>query len=422
MKKLHLILILLVFVILSSCKTRKNESETAVNSQNAPEIIPDNSPIEKDEIVEGMNLFAFEMYKEIAEPKNQIYSPFSISTALAMTYAGARENTAKQFIDVMHFHENQDSFNAGFYQIMEDVKSAQNKDLQLSIANALWPQSGFSFLEDYLQQMKTYYGVDIQSLDYKSDPEKARLVINKWVEEKTEGKIKDLLKEGVLSPLTRMVLTNAIYFKGKWKYAFNEEDTNKDGVFYVNETEEVKAEMMNITKPFIKHMQNEDFAILELPYSNDSLSMVFILPNEKDGIRELENKLSCKMYQNAALQMQKRKVVVSIPKFTMEFELNLGNKFQEMGMTDAFSGKADFSGMTGTKELKIDKVIHKAFIEVNESGTEAAAATAVIMIEKSSAVPNKPELFYFIADHPFLYMIKDNQNGAILFMGKLMQP
>lgn len=421
MNKLHLISILSILVILSSCKTRKNDTADQVVIPPAEVKTPEKA-IQNYSIVDGMNLFAFEMYKEIAESKNQVFSPFSISTALAMTYAGAEGNTKKEFIEVMHFQEDQQAFNSAFHQIISDIESAQNKDLQLSIANALWPQSGYSFLEEYLQQMKSFYGVDVQSLDYKTDPEKARLIINKWVEEKTQDKIRNLLKEGVLSPLTRMVLTNAIYFKGNWKYEFNEDDTDKDGVFYLNKTEEVKAEMMNITKPAIKHMQNEDFSMLELPYSNDSLSMVFILPNEKDGIKKLEDKLSYDMYKQAYNQMQKRKVVISIPKFTMEFELDLVKKFEGMGMTDAFSGKADFSGMTGKKDLQIDKVIHKAFIEVNESGTEAAAATAVIMIEKSSAVPNKPLLYYFIADHPFLYLIKDNQNGAILFMGKLMLP
>jgi serine protease inhibitor len=419
----YISLIITIIVLFSACKTRtettdKPDPTTESNDGKTTEM-PTNTYSDA-EVVKANNSFAFELYGEIGSEKNQIFSPFSISSALAMTYAGARKTTAEEFVKVFHFTSDQDAFHPAYKKLIADIESAQNEDLQISVANALWPQKKYVFLKEYLDLMKEYYGVEITYLDYKKDAEGSRLIINKWVEDKTNDKIKDLLKPGILTELTRMVLTNAIYFKGDWKNAFNE-DATYEAPFFLDKNEQVLAERMNITQGSVKYMENEDLSMLELPYSKDKMSMVFILPKEKDGIEGLEKNLNYMNYNRWYMQMNPQKVIIGIPKFKIDFYIDLSEVLKAMGLETAFTGNANFSGMTGIEDLKIDKVIHKAFIEVNEAGTEAAAATAVIMIEKTSAIsPPPPKAF--IADHPFIYIIKDNKTGAILFMGKVMNP
>ncbi len=418
----YISLIITVIVLFSACKTKKEttvENPSTNNDVQTNETPPSHTSSDI-EVVEGINQFAFELYGEIDSDKNQIFSPFSISSALAMTYAGAREKTAEEFVKVFHFPSEQESFHPTYKQLIKDVESAQNDHLQISIANALWPEKDYTFKEEYLALMKKYYGVDITYLNYKKDAEAARLIINKWVEDKTNNKIKDLLKPGILTDLTRLVLTNAIYFKGDWKKEFND-DATYEATFFLDKDKEIKADRMNMTQEAVKYMENDMLSMLELPYSEDKMSMVFILPKEKDGIADLEKNFNYKNYNSWYKNMYSQKVIIGIPKFKIDFYVDLSKVLEAMGMEESFSDNADFSGITGYKDLKIDKVVHKAFIEVNESGTEAAAATAVIMIEKSSTANPKPPT-RFIADHPFIYLIKDNKTGAILFMGKVVNP
>jgi serpin B len=255
-------------------------------------------------------------------------------------------------------------------------------------------------------------------VDFKGATEQARTTINKWVEDKTNKKIKDLLKPGILKPVTKLVLTNAIHFKGTWKKQFKKEYTRKVK-FHLNEKKDVEVEMMRLTEQKFKYMRGEGFQAVELPYTGEKLSMVVLLPDKVDGLAKLEKECTGENLKKWLSQMRTSKVdILGIPKFKMTCEFSLADTLKEMGMPTAFGMGADFSGMNGKKDLFISAVIHKAFVDVNEEGTEAAATTAVVVEKKSAAV--RRTVFY--ADHPFLFMIRDTRTGAILFMGRLVNP
>ncbi len=296
--------------------------------------------------------------------------------------------------------------------------NAQGKQsgYELSVANALWAQKGYQFLRAFLNTTTTNYGAGLNQVDFVSATEAARKTINDWVEKKTEGKIKDLIKPGVFNTLTRLVLTNAIYFKGNWARQFEKVET-KDSPFTVARDKNVTVPMMSQKAQFA-YAETETLQLLELPYAGDQLSMVILLPKELDGLADLEKSLTPGSLRECLQGLRKQEVVVQVPRFKLTSEFSLARVLASMGMTDAFSREADFSGMTGDTELFISAVIHKAFVDVNEEGTEAAAATAVVMTLKSA--PLRPPIFR--ADHPFLFLIRDNQSGSILFLGRVVNP
>lgn len=370
-------------------------------------------------VVEGNTAFALDLYQELKDTTgNLFFSPYSISTALAMTYAGARENTAKQLADVLHFPSAQKEFHPVFGQLETLLNEVQAQgDIQLNVANSLWPQEGYPFLEEYLALVKKYYGVVITPLDYQRAAEKARKIINQWVEEKTKDKIKNLIKPGILNALTRLVLVNAIYFKGNWANQFDERRT-RDDTFYLLSGETIQTPLMAQKKEFA-YGENEYWQVLELPYEGESLSMIVLLPNEKDGLPQLEKQLTAANLRMWTSGLRKQKVKVFLPKFKMTSQFSLAKTLAAMGMRDAFNpDKANFSGMDGRLNwLYIKDVIHKAFVDVNEEGTEAAAATATLFGIKMAAQPP-----IFRADHPFIFLIRENSTGSILFLGRLMDP
>jgi serpin B len=387
-------------------------------------------------VVEGNNRFALELYAKLREQKgNLFFSPYSISAALAMTYAGARGETEAQMARVMHFPAgpkvlpkdyqgpiqqgwDQQRFHSAFGAIIKDLNAKGGKGkYELSVANALWGQKGYRFLAEFLELIEARYGGKLNEVDFLTATEAARQTINKWVEKETKDKIKELIKPGILDKFTRLVLTNAIYFKGNWARQFKEEDT-KEAAFTLLSGEKVDSPMMNQTAEF-GYIETENFQGLELPYVDDELSMIILLPKEANGLTGFEKSLTAENLSQWLAALHKRKVIVSVPKFKMTSEFSLADVLKQMGMEDAFSGKADFSGMTGKKDLYISAVIHKAFVDVNEEGTEAAAATAVVM--RATAI-RPEEIPVFRADHPFLFLIRDNGSGSILFIGRMMNP
>jgi len=261
-----------------------------------------------------------------------------------------------------------------------------------------------------------HYKASLISVDFKNTPEQARIQINKWVEQKTNNKIQDLIKPGILNPLTRLVLTNAIYFKGDWAIPFRERSTH-DAPFWLNRDNSVTVPLMT-QEEYFRWGKHEAMQLLELPYAGNNLSMIILLPNEVDGLPALEASLTQDNLSSWLKSLKKRELRVFLPKFKMTSEFNLSRMLGAMGMPDAFTTNADFSGMTGTKELFISAVVHKAFVDVNEEGTEAAAATAVTMRMTAVATP-PPE---FRADHPFLFLIRHNPSGSILFLGRVINP
>ncbi len=370
-------------------------------------------------VVKGNNQFALDLYKQLGEKEdgNLLFSPYSISTALAMTYAGARGETQDEMAKVLHFALPQRLLHPAFAAIIEDLNDEKRKGYKLAVANRLWGQKGYSFRPNFLNTTRKYYGAELAQVDFAKAAEKARQTINKWVEEQTQDKIKDLIPEGVLDSLTRLVLTNAIYFKGDWETQFDKKAT-READFTATPDKKVKVPMMHQVAPF-KYADLPSLQVLEMPYAGDDLSMVVLLPKKTDGLGDLEKSLDAKSLQEWTGGVRKRKVSVFLPKFKMTCKFRLKPVLASMGMPLAFdAGRADFSGMTGSKDLYISAVIHKAFVDVNEEGTEAAAATAVVMTLRSAPRPSP----VFRADHPFLFLIRDNRTGSILFLGRVAEP
>ena len=367
-------------------------------------------------LVYGNSEFAVEMYKKVGvsgEAGNIFFSPLSISTALSMTYAGARDNTAKQMADTLRFKLPAADQHAAFGALAAALKP-DNKNYRLEISNALWGQQGYAFQPEFLELVKKHYDGGFNTVDFAGATEASRLTINSWVEQKTANKIKDLLAQGSLTELTRLVLTNAIYFKGDWAVKFKP-DLTKPMPFHVSVEKTVNVPMMRQNGDFL-FAENDDVKVLELPYVGKELSMVLLLP--KTNMNDLNAKLDAARLAEWTGQVREREVDIYLPKFKFETQYELKELLSDMGMVDAFAlPPADFSGMSGQKDLYITKVIHKAIIEVNEEGSEAAAATAVVMGVK--AVLHKP---VFKADQPFLFLIRHNDTGSILFMGRVNNP
>jgi len=368
----------------------------------------------------GINKFSFDLYKKLKDEnkeKNLFYSPASISIALAMTYAGARGNTEKQMADVLNFTLPQDRLHSAYSKLIENLKSA--KDYELSIANALWLQKDYKLLQEFLNIMGKYYKGGFNEVDYIGDPQGARIKINDWVSKETKEKIKDILQPGDITKLTRLVITNAIYFKGKWLTEFDKEFT-RDEDFYLINGQKTKVKMMYQENRF-NYYENNDLQLLEMPYKGDKVSMVIILPKTGKFVT-VENMIDEKKLQELINNTTKIKVKAYIPRFKFTQRFDLSEDLSKMGMEDAFDeNKADFSGINGRKnDLYISKVIHKTFVEVNEEGTKAAAATAVIIFTKSAPIIEEPVIFK--ADHPFIFLVRDKEASSILFMGRVMDP
>ncbi len=388
---------------------------------------------DKQLVVMGNNEFALELYAKLrGKEGNLFFSPYSISTALAMAYAGAQGQTETQMAGTLHFPiiakpgtelsstliREKQQFASVFGKIIKDLNSRSKKGgYELRVANALWGQEDYGFLGEFLELIKTNYGGRLNEVDFVRAAEAARKTINTWVEKKTNNKIKNLIRKGVLSSMTRLVLTNAIYFKGNWARQFKE-DRTKEAPFTLANGKKVDVAMMNQTAEF-NYMETESFQALELPYVDDELSMIILLAKEFDGLDEFEKTLAAENLSKWVDQLHNREVRVSVPKFKMTSQFALASVLKSMGMIDAFSPNADFSGMNGRRDLFISAVIHKAYVDVNEEGTEAAAATAVTM-KLTSVGPTRIPVFR--ADHPFLFLIRDNHSGSILFIGRVMNP
>ncbi|MCJ7778611.1 MAG: serpin family protein [Sedimentisphaerales bacterium] len=393
-----------------------------VNGCWAAEKISEDQKTAQQAVVKGNNEFALELYAKLrTQEGNLFFSPYSISTALAMAYAGARGETESQMAKALHFSTTPSTaggFASEFGAIVKDLNVRGAKGgYELNVANALWGQRGYGFLAEFLEPIKNNYGGELNEVDFINASETARQTINSWVEKQTRNKIKDLIQQGMLNSMTRLVLTNAIYFKGNWARQF-EKDKTKESPFTLISGKEFNVPMMNQTAEF-NYMEADDFQGLELPYVNDELSMIILLPRKVDGLSSLEEKLVLEKFSGWLSELGKRKVIVSIPKFKMTSQFGLADVLRSMGMTDAFSVKADFSGMNGKRDIFISAVIHKAYVDVYEEGTEAAAATAVIM-KTTSVMPGQIPVFR--ADHPFLFLIRDNKSGSILFIGRAMNP
>ena len=378
------------------------------------------------ELTEGSTAFALDLYHQLeGEEGNLFYSPFSISLALAMTYAGARGETAEEMQAVLHFPEPEDRVHAGFNTLDLYLEGLAEQELpedagdafQLNIANQLWGQVDYPFQESFLDTQARYYGAGMKLLNFIEQPEESRRTINEWVSEQTEEKIQNLIPRGGVGSMTRLVLTNAIYFNASWLEPFAENQT-QSGDFTSLNGEVVQVPMMSHDQAqSFRYVRGENYQAVEIPYTGNTTSMLVLMPDQ-GAFREVESKLSPESLDQVLGSLEYSSVALTFPKFEFEKEFSLANTLAEMGMPSAFGGEADFSGITGGKDLYISDVFHKAFVAVDEEGTEAAAATAVVMAE--TAMPAEP--VQMRVDRPFFFLIREHQTGTILFMGRMVSP
>ncbi|MBN1658994.1 MAG: serpin family protein [Anaerolineae bacterium] len=381
------------------------------------------STTELQALAEGNSAFAWDLYRLLGkEEGNLFYSPYSISLALTMTYAGARGETERQMADTLHFdlpqaalHPAFDVLAAALESRSEGEREGEGDRFRLNVANSLWGQEGYPFLPAFLDLLDIYYSAGLRRLDFASAPDAARQVINDWVEEQTEGRIEDLIPPDLINSLTRLVLANAIYFNASWAYPF-EEGATTDGPFHLPGGGEVVVPMMRQTESFA-YAAGDGYQAIELPYTGHQISMLILLPDEGE-MQAFEDSLDAGRVSEILAELRGEQVALTMPRFEFESEFSLADALIELGMVDAFGAGADFSGMTGSPDLSISAVVHKAFVSVDEEGTEAAAATAVIMLE--SAMPAEP--VEMTVDRPFLFLIRDVPTGTLLFVGRVIDP
>jgi serpin B len=365
------------------------------------------------------NRFALDLYAKVrGEPGNLVFSPLSVIVALGMTQDGARGATRRQMQTVLHWHEDASHKRAAQFLVTRLRRGGEQGGPELHIANALWVKSGFPVSPDFLAFIEQSWGARLEQLDFNKRAAAAK-TINHWVEKQTRDRIKDLISPDHFDAMTRLVLTNAVYFKGSWLSPF-EADATRDAEFMTGEGTTVTVKTMHQSAHF-GYAENAECQVLEMPYDNSDLGMAFVLPRQREGLAKLEASLSEERLAAWLGAVQTREVVVSLPRFTMTRGVELAAALKSLGMTDAFDmKKADFTGIATHEPLFISAAIHKAFVRVDEQGTEAAAATAIAMAATAAPMGEPPPVFR--ADHPFLFLIRDRQNGAILFMGRVTDP
>jgi len=398
---------------------REEVLQPQVSRETAPEVAEE----ELQALVDGNTAFALELYQRLREREGNLFlSPYSISLALAMAYAGARGETATEMAQALHFTLPQERLHPAFNALDLAITSRTTVEgIELNIANAFWGQLGHRFLQEFIDLLARDYGAEIRLLSFQDTPEACREHINEWVSQKTQGKIEELLPPGSVGPDTRLILTNAIYFKGAWKFEFDPGLT-QTGEFHL-------LDGSTVTVPFMRHFEggfegvmlnyaegrigDVSYQAVELPYVGEELSMVILLPELKK-FKEFEQALNAERLEGILRELRSWEIHLVIPKFSFSSGFSLRGALTGLGMPRAFSPEADFSGMDGTHELWIDEVYHKAFVKLDERGTEAAAATGVGMV-LAAPIPVQ-------VNHPFIFLIRDRGTGAILFMGRVLNP
>jgi serpin B len=403
-------LTLSLLIIFSGCSRK---AQKGIQSRTAAET----QAIFDNPMPQRSNFFAFDLMRTLPfERDNLVFSPFSISAALAMTYAGAREQTMEEMSATLFFDTDQEAFHPAYGQYLAHLQEMAGDSIRLNIANRLWAQQGYHFLPDFFELIETHYGSSVREVDFRGPREPIRLDINEWVYNQTGENIPDLIGQGALTEDTRLVLVNAIHFFGRWMAEFDKEATRRD-LFNNLDGSGSTADFM-MREGQYPYYETERLQALEIPYQDGNFSMVVVLPSEDATLEDFELNFGPPGFFEVVQGLGQEKVLVSLPRFRAETGFNLEEVLSEMGMPRAFSNRAEFSGMTGDDTLKIDKVIHKAMIDVQEGGTEAAAATAVVMVQKTSIDMEEPKVFK--ADRPFLFFLKENEYNSILFMGRVV--
>lgn len=366
------------------------------------------------------NQFATALYSQLSGHEGNIFfSPASIASAMAMTYAGARGPTAQEIARVLHFDLPPEQLNAAFGQLLKQWNGGADRPYQLAVANAFWGQQGYPFSPVFSHVLQASYGASVHDVNFR-ESEAARQIINKWVADQTQGKITDLMPPDAIDASTVLALTNAIYFKAAWDQPFYEQAT-RPGPFTLSGGKSADVPMMHQMAEF-RYLKEAGFSALQMPYADDAFSMIAFLPDANDGLPAFEKSITAEkldQWLQRLHQSTARDVRVTFPKFKMTQQIDLRKVLSEMGIKLAFSPAADLSGMNDGKErLLITAAVHKAYVDVNEKGTEAAAATG-IAAGRAALINN---IATFTADHPFLFVIRDNRSGSILFMGRVQSP
>jgi serpin B len=384
---------------------------------------PDVSPGQLAALVSGNSTFAFNLYQQLTQGNsgNIFYSPYSISTALAMTYAGANGDTATHMAKALDFTLPQAQLHPAFDDLALQLASrgqgasgTNGKSFALNIANALWCEKTYNFLPDFLNTLGQNYGAGVNLLDFVNSPEPSRVTINNWVSNETNNKINNLIPAGAITPQTRLVLTNAIYFDAAWQNPFSADKT-QNGTFNLLDGSTVSVPMMNNEASY-GYTQGTGYQAVELPYSGGQVAMDIIMP-DAGNFTTFESGMTAGSVSAIISNLQTKSINLTMPKFNFDSSFSLNSALSALGTPIAFSNQADFSGMTGNKDLTIADVVHKAYVAVDEQGTEAAAATGVVM--SAMAVMNQNNV---TIDQPFIFMIRDIQTGAILFVGRVLNP
>jgi serpin B len=416
-------LLLLSLVACGSSSAPPPPPGVLVQSSLERDLAPQVPQADADELVAGNTAFAADLYGALRQDRdgeNLFVSPLSVSMAVAMVYAGARGDTESQIARALHFDLPQERLHRAFNWLDLELSSrgqeasgSDGEAFRLNVVNATFGQTGLEFLPAFLDRLAVNYGAGLSLLDFASDPDGSRQLINDWVAAATEDNITELLPDGVITPHTRLVLTNAVYFNAAWKTQFDP-DLTSDGTFHAPDGD-ISVPMMSGEVEGVMHASGDGFEVITLPYDGDELDMLFLVP-DSGRFGEVDESLSPDTLRELLGGLSPSGIGgVTLPSFDFRFKTGLVETMRDMGMTDAFDGDADFSGIDGTRSLLITDIVHEAFVKVTEAGTEAGGATAVVVGEVSI-----PE--WFTIDRPFIFLIRDRETGAVLFLGRVLDP
>lgn len=436
MKKILLPLIISTLILITACKTRSQQTEdtqTPTTKRSDTLVIHDAelnvnldafvSATKEPELEERIFDFSTQFQRNISQQQklNFVSSPVSLYLAMGMIYEGAKNNTFDEIQKTMNFPDLDKFYPqiSAYYGSLQNMNSDTN--MQMNIANKVYVEKSFQILSEYKQNLNQHFKAEIENVDFKNQFLKVENQINKWVEKETKEKIKNLLPKNTLTKETLMVLVNAIYLKASWRFPFEESQTTEKE-FFINEKEKAKTKFMIQQRKGIKHMSNKRVSVIELPYKTNHLSLVIILPQSSSNDKINNWIPTHNEFQYYMNNVKPQTVYMEIPKFKIESTYDLGETLSKMGIKEAFTNNADFSGISSKKEAKIDKVIQKVFFEIDEKGTEAAAATAVVMTRITSANPKPDVPVNFIANKPFIFVLKENTHHTPLFMGTFTKP
>ncbi|HSB03010.1 MAG TPA: serpin family protein [Anaerolineales bacterium] len=411
---------LIVFaIVVTACGSDANIAKSKLRRERNPQVLDANLST----LVSGNNTFALDLYQSLrTKEKNFVISPYSISTAFAMTYAGARGETAAQIASTLHFDLPEDQLHSAFNTLdlalanHAQIKVPKDRDpIQLNIANAVWAQEDLPFQTPFLDTLGSNYGAGVHLADFVKNPDAARREVNDWAERETKGKIKDMVPEEAFDPRTRLVLLNAIYFEANWQTFF---DSTEDMPFYPLDGSRIAVPTMSLYEGGFPYAEDENWFAIQLPYAGETFAMLVIVPRAGE-FEEFEAGLDYQLLTRIISSLEGTGVNLTFPKFTFTNDFNLAKNLKTLGIADAFHGNADFSGITGSPDLYLDDALHKTYVAVDEEGTTAAAVTE---IEFMMINDNMVEEIPVDINRPFIFVIRDVESGQILFIGRVLNP